>query len=54
MLPLSLRNQIWATYKPGQEITKTPSSEYVDVAMEVQAWIKANHPIINAGSELTL
>jgi len=35
-----LRNKVWATYRPGQEITKTPSAEYIEVAKEVQAWIK--------------
>ena len=40
-LPLRLRRKIWATYVPGQEITKTPSSEYMEAALEVQAWIAA-------------
>lgn len=44
MLPKSLRDRIWATYRPGQEITKTPSRDYVAVAREVQRWIEANHP----------
>ena len=39
-LPVRLRNKVWATYRPGQEITKTPSAEYIEVAKEVQAWIK--------------
>ena len=41
MLPISLRNKIWATYKIGQEETRTPSREYVYVARQVQAWINA-------------
>jgi hypothetical protein len=41
MLPLFLRNKIWATFRPGQEITKTPSPEYVRTAREVQDWIAA-------------
>lgn len=32
MLPATLRRKIWATYVPGQEITKTPSPEYVKAA----------------------
>ena len=40
-LPKRLRDRIWATYRPGQEITKTPSAEYLAVAHEVQDWIKA-------------
>lgn len=38
-LPTSLRNKVWATYKPGQEITKSPSTAYIQVAKQVQAWI---------------
>ena len=39
-LPQGLRNRIWATYKPGQEKTMTPSPQYLAVADEVQQWIK--------------
>lgn len=39
-LPARLRARIWATYKPGQEITKTPSAAYLEAARAVQAWIK--------------
>ena len=43
-LPASLRRRIWNAYVPGQEITKTPSSEYIDAAKAVQAWIaEQNH-----------
>lgn len=38
-LPKRLRDRIWETYRPGQEITKTPSATYLAVAAEVQAWI---------------
>ena len=31
-LPKRLRDAIWATYEPGQEITKEPSPEYIDAA----------------------
>lgn len=40
MLPKELRDKIWETYSPGQEITKTPSIEYLDAAQAVQDWIK--------------
>jgi hypothetical protein len=40
MLPKTLRDRIWATYRPGQEITKDPSDEYVKAAMDVQRWIR--------------
>lgn len=39
-LPGNLRSKIWATYRAGQEITKTPSEEYLAAAAEVQEWIK--------------
>lgn len=41
-LPKPLRDRIWATYEPGQEVDMTPSEEYLDVADEVQAWIREN------------
>lgn len=41
-LPKSLRDQVWATYRPGQEITKTPSAAYLHVADKVQQWIREN------------
>lgn len=46
MLPKRLRDLIWQTYRPGQEITKTPSDAYIDAAHQVQEWIAANHPPI--------
>jgi hypothetical protein len=41
-LPLHLRRKIWRAYKPGQEVTKTPSAEYLAVAREVREWIEQN------------
>lgn len=43
-LPASLRAKIWATYKPGQEITKTPSPAYIAVARQIQEWIELQKP----------
>ena len=40
-LPKELRDEIWHTYVPGQEITKKPSAEYVAVARRVQEWCVA-------------
>jgi hypothetical protein len=39
-LPKRLRDLIWATYRPGQEIRKTPSTAYIKAATEVQEWIR--------------
>ena len=38
-LPKPLRDRIWATYVPGQEITKTPTAAYLAAATDVQKWI---------------
>lgn len=38
-LPKHLRDLIWATYRRGQEITKSPSPEYIAAALAVQEWI---------------
>ncbi len=38
-LPLALRRKVWATFVPGQEVSKTPSAAYLAVAAEIQAWI---------------
>jgi len=41
-LPKQIRDKVWRTYVPGQEITKTPSEAYLRVAKEVQEWITAH------------
>ena len=41
-LPSLLRNKVWATFKPGQEVTGTPSPAYIKAAKELQAWINSN------------
>lgn len=38
-LPAALRQRIWAAYRVGQEITKTPSVAYIEAARAVQDWI---------------
>lgn len=48
-LPKFLRDRVWASYVPGQEITKTPSFKYLAIAMLVQEWIKE----FNNGNILT-
>ena len=42
-LPKYLRDLIWATYRPGQEINLTSSREYLEVARQVQDWIQENY-----------
>lgn len=43
-LPADLRSRVWATYRPGQEKTLTPSAAYLKVARDVQEWIEKNAP----------
>lgn len=38
-LPKTLRDRIWAAYKPGQEERMDPSEEYLAVAKNIQVWI---------------
>ncbi len=40
-LPATLRDKVWRAFRPGQEVSKTPSAEYIAVAREVEAWISA-------------
>ena len=42
-LPKRLRDAIWDEYVPGQEQRMDPSDGYLDVAIEVQAWIEENY-----------
>jgi hypothetical protein len=42
-LPKALRDRIWETYEIGQEVSMTPSDEYLAVAHEVQAWIEEHY-----------
>jgi hypothetical protein len=43
-LPPALRRAIWRTYQAGQEITKTPSEEYLAAARAVRDWIGTKPP----------
>lgn len=40
-LPARLRAAIFRTYVPGQEVTMTPSPEYLAAANAVQEWCRA-------------
>jgi hypothetical protein len=53
-LPYWLRQKVWAAYRPTQEISKTPSRDYVAVAQEVQDWIARNVSTIERGLEYDL
>ena len=38
-LPKNIRDDIWSTYRPCQEITKTPSYAYIEAAKAARKWI---------------
>lgn len=44
LLPNNLRTALWQAYRPGQEITKTPSREYVQAAIAIRNWILQHYP----------
>lgn len=52
-LPKALRDRIWAAYRPGQEATMTPSAEYLQVADDVQRWIRENATAAASGRKTT-
>lgn len=47
MLPKRLRDAVWATYRPGQEVTKDPSDMYMAVSREAIEWL-ARHEGVSA------
>lgn len=42
-LPKELRDRIWQSYRPGQEISKRPSPAYIEAAKAVRQWIEENY-----------
>jgi hypothetical protein len=40
-LPKPTRDAIWRVYRPGQEVTKTPSREYLETARAAIEWLAA-------------
>lgn len=41
MLPARIRKRILLHYRPGQEVTKDPSPEYLEIARIAGHWIDA-------------
>lgn len=39
-LPAEIRDMIWVTYRPGQEIDMNPSAAYLAAADAAQQWIR--------------
>jgi hypothetical protein len=40
-LPKAMRDAIWATYRPSQEVTKDPSPEYLEAASAAVEYLRA-------------
>lgn len=51
-LPKYIRDRIWATFRPGQEVSMTPSPAYIAAAKEALAWIAANTQLPKEGKML--
>jgi hypothetical protein len=45
MLPKHLRDAIWRTYRPGQEVDKNPSPEYIEAAQMARYWLAGNYVV---------
>ena len=43
-LPRAFRDEIWASYRIGQETDMTPSDEYLAVARKIDIWIAGQPP----------
>jgi len=41
-LPRELRDKVWEAYSIGQEVSMSPSREYIKVVNEVEDWIRTN------------
>lgn len=38
MVPKEMKEELLKHYRPGQEIDKDPSEEYIDAAMDIYYW----------------
>ena len=47
LVPRAIQRRVWQEYEPGQEITKDPTPEYLDVmheAIEAVAFLEGRRP----------
>lgn len=51
-LPATLRRAVWRHYRPGQEIDKRPSPEYIETARLVRQWIEENEKKDSEGNHV--
>lgn len=47
MVPKDMRNEIWRTYRPGQESTYRPSAAYIAASTTAVNWL-ADHEGVKA------
>lgn len=47
-LPRPMRDAVWAEYVPGQEISKTPTQEYLNVTERAIRWLAIKEGKIEA------
>lgn len=54
MVPPVLRRGVWRTYRPGQEVDKRPSKDYLDVAREAINYVarEEGQPEVPEGVEI--
>jgi hypothetical protein len=52
-LPKSMRDAVWGAYRPGQEVDKQPSIEYMRIAREAIEYLE-QHQHIEDPAQLTL
>jgi len=47
-----MRLAVWAVYVPGQETTKTPTLEYVDVALKAVTYLAEKEGFLSSGASV--
>jgi hypothetical protein len=49
MVPRGIQRRIWATYVPGQEISKQPTADYLAAALAAVAAVAARGQVLELG-----
>lgn len=53
MLPKEMRDLVWALYRPGQEVSKDPSREYLEHAQACIDWVARKEGMPGEGRIVT-
>ena len=48
-LPKPMRDAVWSVYRPGQEIDKDPSPEYINVTTRAIRFLGVKEGLIHVG-----